>query len=751
MAPKANIEIVLSNGKQAGQTINELRQTANRLTREINNLKPGTEEFIKKSADLKQVGARLGDLRKEAKGLQTTNQGLISQFSHFIPFGGSLRSMAAGARTGVVAFKSLRAAIAATGIGLLVLAIASLVSWFKRTEQGAQTLRVIMAGLGQFVDSFMDIITGLGEMIYKAFSNPKEAVTALWEMIKTNIANRISGLVDTFRFLGKTIQSVFELDWDGVKENAAKAGESVMQTLTGVDDLGNKLVNTFNKAKDAIGNTFTELKNDAQTAMQLARDENELRVKNREFLVEQAKYEAEIAKLREYATDVTRSDQERQQALAESARLLNELSDKKIALKAEELRILQEQQAISITDEEGYEKAAQLEADLIRLQEERAATMRRITSQESALRDKINREKEAEDKKNAETELKIVQGLEDLKIEAMQEGEEKAIAEKELQFQRKIENLIGTEEQIKEQEKLLLEIKEQELQEIRDKYADERAKKEDEDRKEREKKEKDEADKKAALEEYILEKEKEIQEAKRETFQTTSALLADLVEEDLKNAEIAKGIRKAAALVDIALNLQTQLALINKTSQEIAATVPPPAGIILAAAYKAATKTAAIAGAVKQANDVRKMETGGLLVGPRHYNRGIPATISSTGEPIELEGGEYILRRTAVQALGTPYLDFLNTRKYEAGGPINPFSGSSVSSTAVPDQGASSSSGSDSQTAAAVDNSMAMLQEFRAFRQEVSTWQRNLKVNNNLQEVAGGLTQLNNLQDQSEV
>ncbi|GHE65056.1 hypothetical protein [Roseivirga thermotolerans] len=748
---KANIEIVLSNGEKAGNSINKLRQQANALTKEINKWDVGTKEFEKAQADLQKVAPKLKALRQEAYGLSQANQSVVSTFSQYIPFGGSLRSMAAGARTGVVAFKSLRAAIAATGIGLLVLAIASVVSWFKRTEQGAQTLRVIMAGLGQFVDSFMDIITGLGEAIFKAFSNPKEAVIGLWEIIKSQVINRVTGIIDTFRFLGKTIESAFNLDWEGVKKNAAAAGESIAQSITGVDDVGNKLVATFNKAKDAISGTFSELKNDAQAAMALARDENNLRVRNREFLVEQAKYEAEIAKLREYATDVTRTDQERQQALAESARLLNELSDKKIALKAEELRILQEQQAISITDEEGYEKEAQLQAELIRLQEERAATMRRITSQESALRDKINRETEAEAKKTAETELKIVQELEDLKIEAMQEGEEKAIAEKELQFQRKIENLIGTEEQIKEQEKLLLEIKEQELQEIRDKYAGERKKKEDEERDARLKKEQEDAEKRKKIQEIYNTALEDIENAKRETFQTTTAVLADLLEQDAKNVEIAKGIRKAAALVDIALNLQNQISNINLTATQIAATIPPPFGVAISKAYSIASKTAAIAGAISQANEVRKMEDGGLLVGPRHYNRGIPATITSTGEPIELEGGEYVLRRTAVQALGTPYLDFLNSRKYEAGGPINPFSRSSVTTTAAPTQGASSSSGADSQTAAAADNSMAMLQEFRAFRQEVSTWQRNLKVNNNLQEVKGGLTQLNNLQDQSEV
>ena len=43
MAQEANIVIRLSDGKQAGETLKALKQDANRLTREIGLLKPGTD------------------------------------------------------------------------------------------------------------------------------------------------------------------------------------------------------------------------------------------------------------------------------------------------------------------------------------------------------------------------------------------------------------------------------------------------------------------------------------------------------------------------------------------------------------------------------------------------------------------------------------------------------------------------------------------------------------------------------------
>ncbi|MCO6367864.1 hypothetical protein GBO34_00865 [Roseivirga pacifica] len=751
---QANINIVLSNGKQAGQTINELRQTANRLTREINNLKPGTEEFVKKSQDLKQVGTRLGEVRKEAKGLQVANSGVLNSFAQYIPFGGTLQNIARGARTGVVAFKSLKAAIAATGIGLIVVAIASLVAWFQRTEAGAQKLRVMMAAVGQVFDSALDIITNLGEAIFAAFSNPKEAITQLWELIKQNVVNRITGVIDTFRFMGETIKAAFELDWEGVKENAAKAGESVLQTLTGVDDFGNKLVDTFGKAKDAIGGTFQELRDDAQAAMKLAEEENDLRVANRQFLIEEAQMRAQIAELRNYATDVTREDADRQAALAKAIELTNQVEAKKIALKAEQLRILKAQQEISITDEAGLEEAARLEAELISLQESRASSMRRLTSQESTLREQMNNQRLASEKKAADEELKIQQNLQDLKIEAMRDGMEKEIALKELQFERTIANLIGTEEQIREQEKLLEEIKAAEIRGIKDKYAAEQQKADDEAIAEREATE--EAARKRQLEKD-REQAEEAKEIRREQYafmQGVTSAFSSFYIQDLddqinalsqdeesrkKNAGRIKELQKAK----IKVNLLNEIQGIWAGYSEFGPLQSVLAGVNSALAVFRANK------AINKV-DAQKFERGGILRGARHAYGGIKGILRSSGEPIEMEDGEIVLtRNVGMHPVGRRIASNLNAafggRKFEAGGPVSPFTSSAAGS--APDLNAAGLSG------AAADGGMAeaMINEWRQFRTEISNWQRNLKVNNNLQDVRDGLGTLNNLQEDSEV
>ena len=65
----------------------------------------------------------------------------------------------------------------------------------------------------------------------------------------------------------------------------------------------------------------------------------------------------------------------------------------------------------------------------------------------------------------------------------------------------------------------------------------------------------------------------------------------------------------------------------------------------------------------------RKKQSGGYLTGPSHEQGGIPANITGH-DPIELEGGEYIINAQTVDALGVPFLDQINSTAttYHQGG-----------------------------------------------------------------------------------
>ena len=65
----------------------------------------------------------------------------------------------------------------------------------------------------------------------------------------------------------------------------------------------------------------------------------------------------------------------------------------------------------------------------------------------------------------------------------------------------------------------------------------------------------------------------------------------------------------------------------------------------------------------------RRYNQGGYLQGPSHEQGGIPANIENGGQ-VELEGGEYIINAQTVNAVGTEFLDELNSTAttYHQGG-----------------------------------------------------------------------------------
>ena len=103
----------------------------------------------------------------------------------------------------------MRMAIIATGIGALVLVVSSLMAAFTSSEEGANKFNKILGVLGAVVDNFIDLLADFGEAIISAFENPKEALMSFVNLLKNQVVNRITGLMELIPALGKAVQLVF--------------------------------------------------------------------------------------------------------------------------------------------------------------------------------------------------------------------------------------------------------------------------------------------------------------------------------------------------------------------------------------------------------------------------------------------------------------------------------------------------------------------------------------------------------------
>lgn len=205
----------------------------------------------------------------------------------------------------------------------IVGAITLLVKGLKRTEEGQNKLNKVTAVFKGILNAVMNVISDVANAIMSAFEDPQQAVKDLWEVIKTNIVNRFVGLMDSFKALGKIIAASFKFDWDTVRKQSEILGESVIQTLTGVDNLVGKVADGFAKMNEKINEGIS-------VTQQLTAAEAELVKMQRDARLIQLEYQKEAEKLRQIRDDESRSIDERIEANRKLGEVLKEQLSKEL-------------------------------------------------------------------------------------------------------------------------------------------------------------------------------------------------------------------------------------------------------------------------------------------------------------------------------------------------------------------------------------------------------------------------------------
>lgn len=93
------------NGQKAGKTYGDLLKQSRNLKLELKELVPGTEQFIKKSEELKKVNTRLGDVRKQTTGVKKGADSMTASFKKFLPALGVAAILTGLARMSMAVFR----------------------------------------------------------------------------------------------------------------------------------------------------------------------------------------------------------------------------------------------------------------------------------------------------------------------------------------------------------------------------------------------------------------------------------------------------------------------------------------------------------------------------------------------------------------------------------------------------------------------------------------------------------------------
>lgn len=253
-------------------------------------------------------------------------------------------------------------AFIATPIGMVLAAIsaalATVSSWFHRTEEGERALNVATGAFNGTLNTLLDIADNVGEWLYKAFTSPKEALNDLWYTLKNKLLADMKRVADMGAGIVKIFSGNTTEGWNQVKN--AWGGFGVNGVVGRAAENGKK-----------------------QAA--LATRQNNLDKQQRDWLVEREKIESRIAALRGKMYDRSVKDAEKSKAIAEAKRLTNQLYDREISMAKEQHSIIKETNQLSHSSIADKTKENEALAKTVSLEKDRSNALRMLNRNEGTL------------------------------------------------------------------------------------------------------------------------------------------------------------------------------------------------------------------------------------------------------------------------------------------------------------------------------------------------------------------------------
>jgi membrane protein involved in colicin uptake len=264
-------------------SISELRS----LKRELKNTAAGSEDF-------KKLYNQIDDLEDKIKSAKNVSSDWVDSLENV---GGPLGSLGAGINKVKVSTQSFGAALKATGIGLIVSAVAGLAAAFSQNESAMKKLKPL-------TEAFEKILGGIFRALEPLIDSFMDLAMKALPYITQGIGLFYSGLVGLFTYVKeagggyiKMMKGIVTLDFDAAKEGF------------------NQMKDSFNKAVKSGEEAYKRFESGSK---EQTKAEKEELAKRRE---EQQKHQEELAKKQQEAAQKAAEERKRK---AEEARKAEE-------------------------------------------------------------------------------------------------------------------------------------------------------------------------------------------------------------------------------------------------------------------------------------------------------------------------------------------------------------------------------------------------------------------------------------------
>lgn len=347
----------------------------------------------KQDIQLKSATGSVGEFNKNVGNYPTGFGASLTQAGQGLQ---QIAPGAASAAQGIYGMVKASLAFIATPIGIVVAALGAaifaLTSYFKSSEEGQNRLNKIVAVGSAIFEQFMNVVEGIGEAIYNAFNDPKQALIDFGEFLKQNIINRFVGMFELIPKLGKAFSLLFKGEFTAAGKVAFDA---VAKVVTGVESASDKIGNLIADTKKLVDAGVTYGQSIAALEAQIDRD-------SRKLTVQRAESDLKVAKLRDEAIRLEGSA--KRAAIEEAIKLETDLSNKEVAFAKLSLRLSELKRDANGDDIAALKDVADAQAAVLNAEKSRYDNTVKFQKQLEALRDE-------EKKKQIEAQKEITSHL----------------------------------------------------------------------------------------------------------------------------------------------------------------------------------------------------------------------------------------------------------------------------------------------------------------------------------------------------
>ena len=396
-----------------------------KLTLDDDDAKKGVEDLTKET---KKLDKEVGDVNESTNtltdSLDKMTGGAITGF----------KGMVKGVKSVILGFRTLKGAIAASGIGLLIIAIGAVTAAFTSTEEGQNKFAKLMAMIGAITSVFIDRLASLGNLLIDVFTKPQKVLKDFRDSIKEYVTDQIALVTDGLGLLGSAIKKAFSGDFSGALEDA---GAGMKKLLVETSPVYQATVALAGATKDLV----TEMKEEARIAGVIADQRAAADKLDRALIVDRAEANRKRAELLDKAVNKELfSVKERIAFLTEAGEIEDEITEKEIAAAKLRFEAKKAENALGGSTKADLDEEANLKARLIDLETAKLRKAKLVTTQIAALTaqerteaEAKKKEKEEQDKQDiidAEAKYKKLNDIENARRKYAKERNDKELAEK---------------------------------------------------------------------------------------------------------------------------------------------------------------------------------------------------------------------------------------------------------------------------------------------------------------------------------